>query len=185
MLGLTAGGPALDVESLPPLVVDDRPELREPADPAAPPVRAAVPVVFNGRIDPAGDEDRFVLAVTPGQKLRIEVEAAELGSALDGVLQVLGAKGAVLATADDTTSRRRPGKEQEGRRRSSRPTRRSTSPCPAGMTEITLALRDLEGRGGRRLPVPDHRRRRSPRASSWRSNDAQVSIPRGARRRSA
>ena len=61
-----------------------------------------MPVVLNGRIDPAGDEDRFVLAVTPGQKLRIEVDASEHGSALDGVLQVLGAKDAVLATADDT-----------------------------------------------------------------------------------
>ena len=97
-----AAEPALDVESLHPLAVDTLPELREPADPAAAPVRAAAPVVFNGRIDPPGDEDRFVLAVTAGQRLHVAVEASELGSALDGVLQVLGAKGAVIANADDT-----------------------------------------------------------------------------------
>src|SRR5262249_32113700 len=102
-LGLAApGAPVLDVESLGPLEVSEMPELREPADPNAAPIRAAVPVALNGRIDPAGDEDRFTLAVTPGQALRIEVSAAESGSALDGVLQVLGAKDAVLATADDT-----------------------------------------------------------------------------------
>ena len=68
-----AGGRALDVESLAPLVVSTYPEIREPADPAAPPSRAVAPVVLNGRIDPAGDDDQFVLAVTPGQRLRIKV----------------------------------------------------------------------------------------------------------------
>ena len=103
MLGVgLAAGPVRDVESLHPLAVDALPELREPADPAAGPVRAAAPVVFNGRIDPPGDEDRFALAVTAGQRLRVAVEAYEDGSALDGVLQVLGANGAAIANADDT-----------------------------------------------------------------------------------
>ncbi len=105
MLGLSAGAagtPALDVESLPPLVVSSYPEIREAADPAAPPSRAVAPVVLNGRIDPPGDEDQFVLAVTPGQRLRIKVQAYEHGSALDAVLRVLGNGGAVLANADDT-----------------------------------------------------------------------------------
>ena len=114
-----------------PLIVGELPELREPADPAAEPIRAAVPVALNGRIDPAGDEDRFVLAVTPGQKLRIEVDAADHGSALDGALQVLGAKGAVLATADDTDPTRA-GPGGRSPRRSPRPTRRSTSPSRPG-----------------------------------------------------
>ena len=39
--------------------------------------RAVAPVVFNGRIDPPGDEDRFALAVTPGQRVRIKVQAYE------------------------------------------------------------------------------------------------------------
>ena len=122
----TPAEPVLDVESLPPMVVSHLPELREPADPTAPPVRAAAPVVLNGRLDPTGDEDRFVLAVTPGQRLRIEVDAAERGSALDGVLQVLGAKRRGPGHGrrhDHSQSRERPR-----RPRSSRPTRRSTSP---------------------------------------------------------
>ena len=40
--------------------------------------------------------------VTPGQRMRIKVEASEFGSALDGVLQVLGNNGSVIANADDT-----------------------------------------------------------------------------------
>ena len=36
-------------------------------------------------IDPAGDEDRFVLEVSPGKKYRITVLAADLDSALDGL----------------------------------------------------------------------------------------------------
>ena len=72
------------------------------------------PVVLNGRIDPAGDEDRFVLAVTPGQKLRIEVEAAELR---------LGAR------------RRPPGPRRQGRACSPRPTTRPPPDDPEGRTK--------------------------------------------------
>ncbi len=104
MVRAIASSGRLDVESLPALKVDDLPEVREPRNPAEGPIRAAVPVVLNGRIDPPGDEDRFILAVTPGQKLRIVVQAAENGSALDGVLQVLDAKGNQLAQADDTVT---------------------------------------------------------------------------------
>ena len=145
-LGLaTPAGPVLDVESLPPMVASQMPELREPADPNAPPVRAAVPVTLNGRLDPTGDEDRYILAVTPGQKLRIEVDATRRGSALDAVLQVLGAGDAVLATADDTTT---PvvGKTPKAVIISPDPTLDFT--VPAGLTELTLALKDLQGRGG-------------------------------------
>ena len=96
MLGsAAAGSPILDVESLAPLVISQYSELRESADPANSPVRAVAPVVFNGRIDPPGDNDRFVLMTTPGVRLRIKVEAAELGSAAGrGALQVLGNNGA-------------------------------------------------------------------------------------------
>ena len=93
MIGLpTTGGRNLDLESLSPMVVSSYTELREPAEPSAPPVRAVAPVVFNGRIDPAGDEDRFTLVVTPGSRVRIKVHAYELGSALDAVLRVEGNK---------------------------------------------------------------------------------------------
>jgi hypothetical protein len=170
------GQSPLDVESLLPLLVGDLPELREPADPTAPPVRAAAPVALNGRIDPAGDEDRFTLAVAPGQKLRIEVDASEYGSALDGTLQVLGGKGESLATADDTAPPP-PGKGKKA------PPIASPDPSldftvPAGQTEITLALRDLGGRGGLGYP---YRIRVVPAnvAFELALDDAQVSIPRG------
>ena len=105
MLGLSApAAPGLDVESL--HAADHRarwPSCASPPTRPAAPVRAVAPIVFNGRIDPPGDEDRFVLAVTAGQRLHVAVEASQLGSALDGVLQVQGAKGAVIANADDTT----------------------------------------------------------------------------------
>ena len=70
--------------------------------PAAPPALAVAPVVLNGRIDPAGDDDRFVLAVTPGQRLRIKVVAYEVGSALDAVLRVVGNGGFIDADGPPT-----------------------------------------------------------------------------------
>jgi len=174
-LGMAAPAePVLDVESLPPMVVSQLPELREPADPNAPPVRAAAPVALNGRLDPAGDEDRYVLAVAPGQRLRIVVDAAELGSALDGVLQVMGANDAVLATADDTTTPV-PGKTPKAAAIIS-PDPALDFTVPAGLSEVTLALRDLQGRGGTgyayRITV-------EPIVPSFKIalNDLQMSIP--------
>jgi len=176
-LGLEGPAAAFDVESLPALVVGDLPELREPFDPAAPPVRAAAPVVLNGRIDPAGDEDRFALAVTPGQKLRIEVRAADIGSALDGVLQVLGAGGSVLATADDTAAV--PNPKQPNRPLSAlSPDPSLTFTVPAATTEITLALRDLGSRGGTGYPYRIHVAPTGPNFELT-LTDAQVSVPKG------
>ncbi len=167
----------LDIESLPPLVVENLPELREPTDPDAPPLRAVPPVIFNGRIDPKGDEDRFTLVVVPGQKLRIDVTAADLGSSIDGTLQILGAKDAVLATADDTTA------NPAGPKNRRVPTIVSPDPAldftvPADTTEITLALRDLQNRGGIGYP---YRIRVEPSGSGFELStaDAQVSIPKG------
>lgn len=147
MLGVTKPGAAsLDVESLPVLSSGSLPELREPAEAGAAPVRAAAPVVFNGRIDPPGDEDKFVLAVTPGQRLHVAVEASQIGSALDGVLQVQGAKGAVIANADDTTVQI-PG-APAGQGTIALPDPALDLTVPGGTSEVTLVLRDLEERGG-------------------------------------
>jgi hypothetical protein len=171
--------PALQLEAIAPLAVDDLPELHEPVEPAAGPLKAAAPVVLNGRIDPAGDEDRFVVGVTPGQKYRVRVAAADLGSALDGTLQVLGAKDAVLASADDTTA---PAGPQKGQKKAA-PGLISPDPSlevtvPAGLTELTLSLRDLEGRGGVGFP---YRITVEPIRPSFQVtlNDAQVSVPKG------
>ncbi|MFI5458180.1 MAG: hypothetical protein ACHRXM_22320 [Isosphaerales bacterium] len=178
MLGTAAvGAPVLDVESLAPLVVSRYPELREAADPPDAPVRAVAPVVFNGRIDPPGDNDRFVLATAPGVRLRIKVEASELGSALDGVLQVLGSKGAVIANADDTVI---PLPARQGQQAQSLvfadPSLDFT--VPGGTNEITLVIRDLENRGGVGFP---YRIVVEPHSPDFQLlvNDPQVSIPRG------
>ena len=129
----------------------DIPELREPADPAAAAVRAAVPVVLNGRIDPAGDEDRFILAVTPGQGCGSRSTPPTYGSALDGVLQVLGGKGE--SSPPPTTRRLR-----RARAKARRPPP-ITSPdpsldftVPGGPERDHAALRDLEARGGLGFP---------------------------------
>jgi hypothetical protein len=171
--------PALELELGGPIDVSELPEVRESAEADATAVRVTSPVVLNGRIDPAGDEDRFVLSVTPGQALRVQVNASDLGSALDGTLQVLGANNAVIATADDATIAPVAPKGQK------KTAPGVVSPDPsltftpaAGVTEVTLALRDLEGRGGPGFP---YRITVEPVTPTFEVvlNDPQVSIPKG------
>jgi hypothetical protein len=177
MIGTTRPGERdLDFESMPPLVVSPYPELREPADPAAEPVRAAAPIAFNGRIDPPGDEDRFALAVTPGSRVRIKVQAYELGSALDAVLRVEGKGGSAIANADDTTI---PMPPKNGMPQSIiLPDPIIETTVPSGTSEITVVIRDLERRGGIGFPyrivaepiVPDF---------ELAAGAPEVSVPRG------
>ncbi|QEH37554.1 hypothetical protein OJF2_61450 [Aquisphaera giovannonii] len=153
--GLGAAGPVasdrrLDLESFRPLVAGDLPEVREPADGDAPPIRAAAPVVLNGRIDPAGDEDRFAIAATPGQALHVAVEASQLGSALDGVLQVLRPDGGSIASADDTAVKV-PG-QPVGKDEFAVPDPTLDFNVPPGVSEVLLSIRDLNDRGGVGFP---------------------------------
>ncbi|MEO6809177.1 MAG: hypothetical protein ABI353_08690, partial [Isosphaeraceae bacterium] len=171
--------PALELELTRPIEVSDLLELREPADPNAPPVKADAPVAFNGRIDPVGDEDRLIVTVTPGQAYHIQVSAADLGSALDGTLQVLKGDGAQLATADDTTTAPASKKAQQKKAAGTiSPDPSLSFTPPAGVTEITLVLRDLENRGGPGFP---YRLTVEPATPSFNValNDGQVSIPKG------
>jgi hypothetical protein len=180
VLGLVGpSDPVLDLESVESLAVGTLPELREPTDPSAPPIKAIAPVVFNGRIDPEGDEDRYVLAVTPGQRLRMKIHASLFGSALDGQLQVLNAQGNVLANADDSNL------PPMIRRRNNQQVPPVITPDPAldftvpgGQSEITLVIRDLESRGGIGFP---YRLTVEPVTPSFslRLDDAEVSIPKG------
>ena len=117
-------------------------------------LKAFAPIVFNGRIGKPREEDKYVVVVTPGQKYHIEVDAAELGSALDGVLQVKGPDGAVLANADDTAA---PTQSKAKAAAKKAATINSPDPSldftvPGGMSEITLSLRDLRGEGGDGYP---------------------------------
>jgi hypothetical protein len=136
-----------DVEIPAPLVVGRLPELREPSDPDAAPMRVAPPVVVNGRLELEGDEDRYVAVVRPGTKYRARVEAALLGSAIDGVLRVLGPDGNQIAQGDDTTI------ELTGKGQPNAPSMNAPDPSaefdvPEGVTEVTLVVRDLSSRGG-------------------------------------
>lgn len=177
ILGLAQpADPVFDVESMGPIAVGTLAEVREAVDPAAPPSRSAIPAALNGRIDPAGDEDSFVLAVTPGQRLHAEVQASEYGSSLDGVLQILGANGSVVATADDTNI---PVKTKQP----NIPPNISPDPSldftvPSGLTEVTVKLRDLEGRGGVGYP---YRIVVAPANPSFELelNESEISIPKG------
>ena len=165
-----------ELESLRPLLLSNVPEIREPTDPAEAPPRATAPVVFNGRLESPSDEDRFVLAVTPGQKLHIEVEASTYGSALDGVLQVLNNKGAEIAKGDDTV---KPGPMKAGAETKITDIDPSvTLDVPADVTEITLVLRDLEKRGGIGFPYRIVAETVVP-GFGLSLNDAQSSVPRG------
>lgn len=167
-----------EIEVLPGAAVGDLPELRESAQAGDPPLHVVPPAVVNGRIDPAGDEDRVVLeGLTPG-KVRVRVEAAALGSALDGVLQVLKTGGGELAKADDTTLKLPLAGDATKTADVVVPDPSLEFDVPGGTTSVELALRDLDGRGGAgyayRLVVEPVRP-----AFSLRLQSSQVSLPRG------
>lgn len=60
-----------------------------------------LPVAVSGWLGVAGEEDRYRLKVVPDSKVRFEIFAARLGTAIDSVLEVRREAGAVLATNDD------------------------------------------------------------------------------------
>jgi hypothetical protein len=86
-----------------PFAVDDLPEVleSEPNDSLAMANRVTVPVVINGRIQKAGDEDYFVFKAEAGQTLAMEVQARRLDSPLDSVLTLYDAEGKKLDENDD------------------------------------------------------------------------------------
>ncbi len=142
------------------------------------------PVTINGRIGLAGEEDRFRLAVRPGQVIRAQVAAWYLGSALDGLLMAWDPVGkTLLATGDDLRYRANvdPGLEFT---------------VPPGVSSVVLSLRDTLDRGGVEFPYrltiepggPDFflwmGRRQNPfENSGWERMDANdtVTLPRGGR----
>jgi co-chaperonin GroES (HSP10) len=79
---------------------------QEPNDTPEQATRVTIPCGINGRIGARRDLDHFAFAATKGKAIRFEVKARRFGtilqSSLDSVLDVLDAKGAVLASNDDT-----------------------------------------------------------------------------------
>ncbi len=186
---ITSGGWFLghDVEAMPPLAVGAAPEFRESLDPAAPAIRATLPAVFNGQIEAPRDTDVYVVTgVTPGQKVRVVLEAASFGSLLDGVVQVRGASDTILSTSDDSAipTRRKPKLPPADPNAPKKPPIMSLDSealvtIPAGLNEISLTVRDLEGDGGPGYPYRLTVEPVVPGFVLLASTQDQVNIPRG------
>ncbi|MEO7650442.1 MAG: hypothetical protein ABIZ80_08225, partial [Bryobacteraceae bacterium] len=90
-------------------------------------------VVMNARISKPGEIDKYRIAVKPAEKWVFELTAASLNtSQLDGILTLRDAKGKKLIAADDGN-----GVDPI-----------LTYTVPADVTELTLDVEDLLGRGG-------------------------------------
>jgi len=122
--------------------VSDLPELMEPVEGAVP-----VPSVVNGRIAKEGERDRYRLAVQPGQKLLLELQARELGtSRLEGILTVYDSNGKKIDSAGDKPLPEDVFAIQGTSRTSSDPFLNLTVPPDAH--EIVVTVEDLAMRGG-------------------------------------
>ena len=108
---------------------------QEPNDEAAKATRITLPAGVNGRIGKKRDLDHYVFAAKKGQAVRFELKARRFGtllnSALHGILEVMNAKGAVVA-ANDTTH----GQEA------------ALVFAPPADGDYVLRVRDLNSKGG-------------------------------------
>jgi len=107
-------------------------ETKEPEMGAAAADLPAVPVGVSGILAKAGEEDKFLLPVTPGQNLRFDVVSQRAGSGLDPILMIRNEQGGQLAANDDRPNTGDPGLDFG---------------VPAGVNKIQVAIKDMEGRG--------------------------------------
>ncbi|MCE9525667.1 MAG: hypothetical protein K8R36_06395 [Planctomycetales bacterium] len=91
------------------------------------------PVGVSGTIAVPGEEDKYLLDVTPGQNLRFRVVSHRVGTPLDGVLSIRNEQGAQLAANDDQPNTSDPGLDFV---------------VPAGVTKLQVALADMQKKGG-------------------------------------
>ena len=117
----------------PRVVATDLDEAVETTPPAMELQKVTAPLGISGKLAAKAEEDKYLVAVTPGQTLRLDVLASRIGSPLDGVLYVRNEQGQQLATNDD-----RPGTTDPG----------LDFAVPAGVSTIVVAIKDLTGRGG-------------------------------------
>jgi hypothetical protein len=102
------------------------------------------PLTVNSRLERPGDRDRFQFAVQPGQRFRLAVRAAALGSDLDGVLRVTDQAGKQLALVDDVDLP--PPAPGAAPIKTVDPSLDLT--VPAGVSLLVAEVRDQRGRGG-------------------------------------
>jgi hypothetical protein len=93
------------------------------------------PVGVSGKLLVPNEEDRYRVAVAPGEKLRLEVFAERIGSPIDVALVVRNDKGDQLARADDSPGSLDPVLEYA---------------VPDKVTSIIVGVVDAQGRGGPR-----------------------------------
>lgn len=117
----------------PAVVVSSYPELVENEQSGSGQALAAAPIGVSGCLSKAGEEDRYVVPVTPGQTVRIELLAEQLGSPVDGVAIVRNAQGGEMARGDDQRGTTDPAIDFQ---------------VPGGVNSIVVAVQDLLGRGG-------------------------------------
>lgn len=117
------------VNTLPPVLE------QEPNDEPAKATRFSVPAGLNGRMDGKRDLDHFVFKAAKNKALRFEVKARRFGTLLNSsvhaVLEVLDAKGAVVAASEATH-----GPEA------------ALVFTPPGDADYCLRVRDLNSKGG-------------------------------------
>lgn len=104
-----------------------RPDSSQPLD------AGAAPVGIAGKLSTPQEIDRYVVAVTPGQKYRFDLRGARLRSPIDGYLVVRTEQGAELARFDDQPGVADPAAEVE---------------APQGAERLIVEVSDAQGRGG-------------------------------------
>jgi hypothetical protein len=121
--------------------VGDYPEAREPLDKPA-----AIPVTINGRLDKAGEVDRYRLAVEPGEHLILELQARELGTSKVEAIVTAYAGSKKLGSAGDQPLTEDVFAVQNSSRTSSDPFLNVS--VPPDVRELTVTVEDLALRGG-------------------------------------
>lgn len=93
----------------------------------------AIPTAVSGSLATAGEEDKYLVAVVPGQKLRLEVFAQRLGSPIDAVLVVRKPGAGELARSDDASGTADPLLDFT---------------VPADLTQLEVVVKDMQRQAG-------------------------------------
>jgi len=152
--------------------VPDAVELMEPLSGPAP-----IPSTVNGRLDKAGEIDKYRFQVQPGQKLLFEMHARELGtSKIEAIINAYDANGKKLDSAGDKPLPEDVFAIQGTSRTSSDPFLNLT--VPPDSHEITVSIEDLALRGG---PQYAYRLTTRDQAEDFKLSiaSAYINIPRG------
>jgi hypothetical protein len=124
-------------------------------------------VAINGRLAKEGEIDRYLLAVTPGMLLSLSLDSRALNSPVEGDISIYSHPDRKLLGGDGGA----PGAAAKGLQ----------FQVPANASSIEVAVRDLNGRGGRHFV---YRLRLSPAAApdfSLALLETRINIPKNGR----